>query len=463
MSVLGDILRRKRADVAARKEALPLSSFARELTRADRDLGAALGRPRTGLILECKAASPSGGVLRQSYDPAAIARSYAPFADAISVVTDEPFFGGRPEHLAAVRQAAPCPVLCKDFVVEPYQVFEARRHGADGILLMLSVLTDAEWTTCAEACRELGMTPLTEVHSGAELRRALALGAPVIGINNRNLANLEVDLKVTETLAPGVGPDRLVVCESGIRDHQDILRLGPLVDAFLVGTALMKAADLDAATRGLAFGPVKICGLTRPEDARVAHGAGATWGGMIFAEASPRWISFETAQRLREAAPLGWVGVWVNAPPDQVARAADRLGLAAVQLHGEEDEAYVALLRQRLPPGCEVWKAQRVSDSSEILPRAEVDRILVDTWHPAAQGGTGQAFDWTGLASHPDKARLVLAGGISLENVACADALGCGALDVNSGAEAGTPGRKDQARLTALFQGLRGPGREKPR
>ncbi len=459
MSILAEILERKRAAVKRRREQAPLADFRGSLTPARRDLAAALQRPRTGLVLECKAASPSAGALRTDYDPAAIARAYAPFADAISVLCDEPFFGGRLEHLQAVRGAAPCPVLCKDFVVDPYQVYEARRYGAHGILLMLSVLDDDTWRACAAACQELHMTPLTEAHDEAELERALALEAPVIGINNRDLRTLEVDLGTTERLAPRVPPSRVLVCESGIGGHADLRRLRGQVDAFLVGSALMRAPDLERAVRQLAVGRLKICGLRRPEDAWIAWEAGATWGGLVFAP-SRRRVTEGEAEQVQTASPrLRWVGVSVNDPPGWVARRASRLDLAAVQLHGDEDADYVTTLRPQLPTGCEIWKAQRVRSVAEVVPRPDVDRLLLDAHHPTLRGGTGETFDWRGLADHPEHHTWVLAGGLSPDNIHRAAAMGCWALDLSSGVEQ-APGVKDPVRLTSLYNRLRGPGRE---
>ncbi len=456
------ILERKRADVAHRKAAAPLESFAEGLERSQRSLEAALRRPRTGFICECKRSSPSQGAIRTHFDPAAIARSYAPFADAISVLCDEPFFGGRLEYLSVVHGETDVPVLCKDFVVDPYQVFEARRYGADAILLMLSVLDDATYGRCFEAARKLGMDVLTEVHDAAELERALAhpCRPPIIGVNNRNLKTLEVDLSVTERLAPRVPDDRVVVAESGVTSHRDTLRLRPHCDAFLVGTALMGADDLDRAVRELVFGPVKTCGLTRPADARTAFKAGASLGGLIFVDESPRAVGLARAREVREASALGFVGVFVNAEIDDVASTAGELGLDAVQLHGDEDDDYVTKLRARLSAGTEIWKAVRVADRVPSGALSRADRVLLDTFDPDKRGGTGQTFDWALLADADAPAeRVVLSGGLKPENAERADHIGAGLLDVNSGVES-APGVKDRERLEDFFAALRGRGRQ---
>ena len=249
--VLERILARTRTDLAARRRARPLATLWREVSPSARSLAAALRGGRTGFILECKHASPSEGVIRDPYRPAAIARAYAGHADAISVLTDEPWFHGSLGHLETVSRTVAVPVLRKDFVVDPWQVIESRVHGADAVLLMLSVLDDGGWTECAAAARDAGMETVTEVHSFAELDRALTLEAPIIGINNRNLATLEVDLGVTRALAPRVPCDRILVCESGLSSHAQVRELRPLVDAFLVGTTLMRKRDLPEAARHL--------------------------------------------------------------------------------------------------------------------------------------------------------------------------------------------------------------------
>jgi len=456
---LEQILARKRVEVSARREALPLETFRSALTPSDRDFAAALRRPRTGYILECKGASPSQGELRPEMDLRQVAAAYDPHANAISVLTDATFFGGSHERMAAIRTLVHRPVLCKDFVVDPYQVHEARRHGADAILLMLSVLDDDGYRACRDVAQQHHMAVLTEVHTEEELTRALALEAPIIGINNRELKTLEVDLSVTERLAPLIPRDRLVISESGISGHADARHLRPLVDGFLVGSALMRQPDLHHATRELVYGITKVCGLTRTEDAATAYVLGATHGGMIFAPESPRIVTPEVAGQLRRAAPLRWVGVFVNTPVDEVARIAEAHDLAAVQLHGEETAEMVAALRHGFAGKREVWKAVRVKDQIPGVAETGADRMLLDSHDDRARGGTGKRFNWSLLAGHPDLDRMILAGGLSPESVASAEAVGTWGLDVNSGVER-APGRKDPARLALFLDARRGERRQ---
>jgi indole-3-glycerol phosphate synthase/phosphoribosylanthranilate isomerase len=456
--MLDEIVARARVDLQARMAVRPLASFRSGLRPSDRSLEEALRRPRTGFVLECKRASPSRGAIRADLDPAALARAYAPFADAISVLTNVPFFRGSPADVATVRSVARAPVLCKDFIVDPYQVYEARLYGADAVLLMLSVLGDDDYRRCAAAAEELRLDVLAEAHTAAELDRALALGARVIGVNNRDLHTLAVDHTAVRELAPRVPRDRVLVAESGIDSHADARCLRPLVDAFLVGTALCAAADTAAAVRELIFGRVKVCGLTREEDAAYAWNAGATYGGLVFAQ-SRRRVSRAQAARLVAAAPLSWVGVFVDEALPRIAEYAHELGLAAVQLHGDEPPEAVAALRALLPSRCEIWKAVRVRDSAPCLEDTGADRLLLDGWDPAARGGTGRDFDWQIARRHPQPGRVIVAGGLGAANAAAADALGCFALDCSSGLEDGAPGAKSAAKIDAFFAALRGHGR----
>ncbi len=456
--VLESILEAKRLEVERSKSARPASRLLGELPSFSRPFLPARIR-RTGFIMETKHRSPSAGVLRRIYDPVALARSFAPVADAISVLTDGPFFGGSLEDLRRVREAVNLPVLRKDFILEPWQVVESRWAGADAVLLMLSVLTDAAWRECAAAARDLGMAVLTEIHTEAELDRALTLDASIIGINARNLRTLEVDAGVIARLAPRVPSGCIVVAESGISSRADVQSLRPFVDGFLVGTALMLAADTATVARRLAYGEVKVCGLTRPGDARAAWEAGATWGGLVFAEESPRCVSVDAARVARAAAPLRWVGVFVNEAPERVASIARDLALDAVQLHGEETREDLEAVRRGAPVMCEIWRAVRVEGPPPRLAGTGADRLLLDARDLHRRGGTGRRFDWSLAAGHPDLDRMVLAGGVDAGNAVEAEEIGTGILDVSSGVEE-SPGIKSRPKLDSLFAALRGRGRE---
>lgn len=458
--VLGRIVERKRADVAARLDGVGIDRLRAEAPLTRRSLAAALKKPGARFIMEVKRVSPSEGMLHEGADPAAIARAYRCAADAISVLTDTPFFGGSFEDLRAVRAEFDGPILAKDFVIDPRQVPEARLHGADAVLAMLSVLSDAEAAEVMAEARRLGMDVLVEAHDEEELCRAIALGAPIIGINNRDLKTLKVDLTTTERLAGMVPKDRILVSESGIADAGDIERLGAHVDAFLVGSSLMKSLDPAAAARALAFGRVKVCGITNPDDLALSSFNGASYAGVILVPGTPRAVSLAQAQELAGAAAglrLPLVGVFRDAPASEVAEAAQALGLAAVQLHGSEDAGYIASLRPLLAPGVEIWAAGAVGhDLPE--PRAGADRLLFDTKVGGQSGGTGVAFEWSRLRDRPELSSSILAGGLNPGNARAARAVGSFALDVSSGVEA-APGRKDPDKLKAFFEALRAPVR----
>jgi indole-3-glycerol phosphate synthase len=257
--VLDKICAEKRAHVGRARAALPEAALLAGLADAPplRSFAGALERHldegRFGLIAEIKKASPSAGLIRRDFDPAALARAYlVGGASCLSVLTDAPFFQGSDDDLAAARAAAELPVLRKDFILDPYQILESRHIGADCVLLIMAALSDANARELAAAAAELGLDVLAEVHDAAELDRALRLGVRLIGINNRNLKTLAVDLGVAERLAPEVPPDRIVVAESGIRGPQDLARLAAAgARSFLVGETLMRQEDVAAATRRL--------------------------------------------------------------------------------------------------------------------------------------------------------------------------------------------------------------------
>jgi indole-3-glycerol phosphate synthase len=257
--VLAKICAEKLAHIAESKAAQPEAALRAQLPDAPplRPFAAALESRATqgcyGLIAEIKKASPSKGLIRADFDPPSLARAYeAGGATCLSVLTDTPYFQGSDDDLRAARAACTLPVLRKDFILDPYQVIESRVLGADCILLIMAALEDGMARELAAAAAELGLDVLVEVHDQAELDRALRLDARLIGINNRDLKTLKVDLHTAETLAPSVPPGRIIVGESGLNEPADLDRLAAAgARCFLVGESLMRAPDVAAATRRL--------------------------------------------------------------------------------------------------------------------------------------------------------------------------------------------------------------------
>jgi len=454
--VLAAIVERKRVEVASR-----LGGRGLDPPPTRRSLHAALAKPGARFIMEVKRASPSGH--RSEVPVREAVTAYAPVADAISVLTDGPAFAGSLSDLAKARSLFDGPILAKDFIVDPVQVREARAAGADAVLAMMSVLTDDEARAVMAEAGRLAMDVIVEVHDEKELERSLSLQPRIIGVNNRDLKTLTTDLSVTERLAPLIPAGVLAIAESGIAAREDIDCLAPLVDAFLVGSALMAAADTSQAARALVHGRVKLCGLTNTADVALADRAGATHAGLIFVPGTPRAVDGARGAVLAAAAAergLRPVGVFRDCANAEIARIAHAAGLAAVQLHGRESGEAIADLRRHLPGHAEIWAACPVNGKVPA-PRPGADRSLFDTERDGRSGGTGKAFDWSLLAGRADLPAGFLAGGIAPANAAAAARVGAYGLDVGSGVEM-APGLKDPDKVAALFDALRPTSRSGP-
>ena len=253
--MLDRIVARKREEVEQRKKSLPLSRLKELIARRETplDLALALEDTHTRLIAEVKRASPSRGVLRPDFNPVELARKYAQGgAAAISVLTETNYFDGSLDHLAAIREETGLPLLRKDFIFDPYQVYESRAYGADALLLIVAILSREQLEELLSLSHSLGLSCLVEVHNEDEVERALGSQAQIIGINNRDLTTFNIDINTTHRLLPLIPPGKIVVSESGIRNRSDVAKLkGWGVNAVLVGEALVTAGDIVTKVREL--------------------------------------------------------------------------------------------------------------------------------------------------------------------------------------------------------------------
>jgi indole-3-glycerol phosphate synthase / phosphoribosylanthranilate isomerase len=460
-NVLEKIVANKKLELIERKSITSQQIISSELKPSQRSLFDALNSSHADFILECKKASPSRGLIREDFNLQKIIACYSKYASAISVLTDNKYFQGSFEYLSQVSQTVTQPVLAKDFFIDPYQVVEARHHGADAILLMLSVLNDAQYKQLAEAAASLNLDVLTEVHDQKEMERAIALDAKIIGINNRNLKDLSINIETTPKLLSQLTQQqkfgRLFISESGISNNQQVRQLAKEVNGFLVGSSIMAKQDIEQQCKALIFGETKICGINEIEVAKCADKSGAVYGGLIFYPPSPRYVSIKKAKSIIQSVPLQWVGVFVNMPLLELVGIAETLQLNVLQLHGIEDLEYITRVKDKLPK-VQIWKAIRVNNSLsprqiELFDHPAIDRLLFDTQHQQQLGGSGETFDWRCLANL-NKQQIVLAGGLKQSNILPATALNCVCLDINSGVES-QPGKKSCDKISAIFEQIR--------
>jgi indole-3-glycerol phosphate synthase/phosphoribosylanthranilate isomerase/anthranilate synthase/indole-3-glycerol phosphate synthase/phosphoribosylanthranilate isomerase len=487
-SILDQIVAATQADLAERKAHAPLEALCAQVTLAPqpRPLAEAL-RPVEGgsarLIAEIKRASPSKGVIAEAFNPVAQATAYERGgAAAISILTEPHYFQGSLEHLRAVREAVALPVLCKDFILDSYQVYEARAAGADALLLIVALLDDATLDELLTLTRELGMEALVEAHDAGEMRRVVAAGASVIGVNSRDLRTFAVDTAVVQNLRLLVPRDRVFVAESGIQSSLDATRARAWgADAILVGEALMRADNPAAMARDLALAGggaiaaffarasqpfVKICGLATEEQAQSVAQLGADAFGLVFAPMAPphRRITVEQARRLVVAAreeagaykvPLA-VGVFVNEATEAIAEYAGRARLDAAQLSG--DEAPTECARVAALTGLLILKALRLRIESDLTQLDEYALagaiILLDTAKDGTYGGTGETGDWALAREAARRWPVILSGGLTPDNVAAAiAAVHPRGVDVSSGVE--TNKAKDLGKIARFITAAR--------
>ncbi len=508
-SFLERIVAATRADLAVRQAETPLEALRARLADAPppRNFAAALEPLANGsarLVAEVKRASPSKGLLAERFDPVAQARAYeAGGAAAISVLTEPRYFLGSLDHLRAVRQAVRLPVLRKDFILDPYQVYEARVAGADAVLLLCSLLDDSQLRDLLQLTSSLGMDALVESHDEDEVRRAVAVGAHIVGVNARDLRTFAVNMNIVRRLRAHVPRGRIFVAESGIATPADAASARAFgADAILVGEALMRAPDPAAKARELASAPggtlaaffaparhpfVKICGLTQPEHAALVARLGADAFGLVFASVAPLHRRVTPAQaraiaaaaRHNEGSQHGGhgedgedgenrgarednprsIGVFVNERPNVIEEIAAEVGLDAIQLSGDESlEDCASVMAQVRRPVIKVLRPRTADDLARVDEYALAGAVpLVDTPRDGMYGGSGETGDWALVREAAARWPIILAGGLTPENVADAiRTVGQRGVDVSSGVE--TDRAKDPSRIAAFIAAARHNG-----
>jgi indole-3-glycerol phosphate synthase/phosphoribosylanthranilate isomerase/anthranilate synthase/indole-3-glycerol phosphate synthase/phosphoribosylanthranilate isomerase len=426
------------------------------------------------VIAEIKHRSPSAGLLLPDAPSrvAEIARAYARGgAAALSLVVEQDFFSGDPAWIGSAKAASGLPALMKDFVVDEVQLDLALALGADAVLLIVSALADGELRALHVAARRRGLAVLVEAHDEDEVRRALAAGAEIVGINARDLATFRVDLGLVERLGELLPGGVVRVAESGIQEPEDIERLSRF-DAFLVGESLLRADDPTRALRrlrGMGTTEVKICGLTHEEDLEACRSAGVDWIGLNLSPLSKRRISVERAREIAAHARFakGVVLVFAGNGEREMRDAVDALRPDAVQLTDVPNETASWPAR--------VWQTVRVGtvpleqalgwpgdallfDSAGAAgpdPRAVFEGPPPSVCGGGAPGGTGRAFDWSLLDGLPRTRPIVLAGGLTPANVASAvRRVMPDVVDVASGVES-APGVKDSSLVSSFVSEVR--------
>jgi len=418
---------------------------------------------KIGLIAEIKRASPSKGIFALDIDPVELAQIYAANgATAISVLTEPHFFLGSFDDLAAIKQAVHVPVLCKDFIIDEYQVYEARAWGADAILLICAILDQIQLQRLLKVAQDLNMHCLVEVHTSEEVQRAIDAGASIIGINSRDLKTFQIHPDLIRELRPLIPKDTVVVAESGIHASADARRLARYdVQAMLVGESLVTSQDIPAQIRTLLKGAnenvqVKICGLLTTHQILAARDAGVDLLGLMFYEQSSRYIQPQAAKEILKTYENGQmspdtVGIFVNKEADYINDVIEQVGLHFVQLHGNESPEFCTCIHRP------VIKALRLNEKSDRNLAEKYYhttwRILLDT--PTAKwGGTGETHDWVLAQSIAQQTPIFLAGGLTPENVGEAiQQVHPWGVDVSSGVE--TNGKKDVKKIQAFVENAR--------
>ena len=434
---------------------------------------AALRQQDFNFICEVKKASPSKGIIAEHFPYLDIAKEYeVAGAAAISVLTEPDFFKGDKKYLQEIASTVKIPVLRKDFIIDEYQIYQAKVWGASAILLICACLDVPTLTKFRELADSLGLSSLVEAHDEQEVQMAIDCGARIIGVNNRNLKDFTVDVQNSVRLRNLVQDDVIFVSESGLETPEDIQVLRDNnIGVALMGETFMRSPNKIEKLAYL-YGPtyytpkVKMCGISKVETIPAVVEAKPDYMGLVFAS-SKRQVTVEQAKTLVEAlhkqckaqndtVSIKTVGVFVNETLDNLVTIANEANLDVVQLHGDEDETFIQSLKERT--NVEVWKAIQIRSAAdaETWIDSSADMLLFDAYHKDERGGTGDAFDWSCLDTF--ERPFMLAGGIDSTNVARAirTVRPCG-IDISSGIE--TNGVKDDEKITAFTKIVNSIGR----
>lgn len=441
---------------------------------------AALRQQDFNFICEVKKASPSKGIIAEHFPYLDIAKEYEMAgAAAISVLTEPDFFKGDKKYLQEIASTVKIPVLRKDFIIDEYQIYQAKVWGASAILLICACLDVPTLTKFRELADSLGLSSLVEAHDENEVQMAIDCGARIIGVNNRNLKDFTVDVQNSVRLRNLVQDDVIFVSESGLETPEDIQVLRDNnIGVALMGETFMRSPNKVEKLAYL-YGPtyytpkVKMCGISKVETIPAVVEAKPDYMGLVFAP-SKRQVTVDQAKILVEELHRGYakkygsdtehdkndtiktVGVFVNETIDNLVTIANEANLDAVQLHGDEDETFIQSLKERT--NVEVWKAIQIRSAAdaEAWIDSSADMLLFDAYHKDERGGTGEVFDWSSLDAF--ERPFMLAGGIDSTNVARAiRTVRPYGIDISSGIE--TNGVKDDEKITAFTKIVKSIGR----
>ncbi|MCI6407418.1 indole-3-glycerol phosphate synthase TrpC [Veillonella caviae] len=499
--ILDRIVESTKHRVAAEKLEQPLEDVKAAALALPSDTGfpfeAALRQQDFNFICEVKKASPSKGIIAEHFPYLEIAKEYElAGAAAISVLTEPEFFKGSKQYLQDIAAAVNIPVLRKDFIIDEYQIYQAKIWGASAILLICACLDVSTLTRFRQLADSLGLSALVEAHDAEEVQMAIDCGARIIGVNNRNLKDFTVDVNNSVRLRNLVDDDVIFVSESGLETPEDIQVLRDNnIGVALMGESFMRAPNkiekLAYLYGSVYYKPiVKICGISQLETIPAIVEAKPDYMGLVFAP-SKRQVTVAEAKELvlelrrKESAYINiaaqaWtqqvkesdavdlngndtngsdvehasqriktVGVFVNETIENIVSAVDIAGLDVVQLHGDEDETFIQVLKEKTT--ADIWKAVQVcnADDAKAWLDSAADMLLFDAYHEDERGGTGHSFDWTSLDTV--ERPFMLAGGIDATNVARAiRTVRPYGIDISSGVE--IEGRKDAQQISAFME-----------